>query len=78
MAKTPAATRADWEQALAGLVYPVARDAVIRAARGQGGIDREVLEILERLPDPDFEDEDTLLQAVRETYNAEGYSEPPI
>lgn len=64
----PRATREDYERALAGLHYPVSKPAVVRKARDHGGIDTEVAETLERLPDVTFDSFTDLIEAIRALY----------
>lgn len=64
----PRATLEDYERALAGLQYPVSKPAVIRKARDHGGIDTEVADTLERLPDVSFDSFTELLDAIRVLY----------
>lgn len=73
----PAATRNDYEIALDGLEFPASLPAIVRTAADRGGIDREVLEVLGRLPDRRYESLEDLLEAVRESYRETGY-EPPL
>jgi hypothetical protein len=65
----PRATLEDYERALAGLQYPVSKPAVIRNARDHGGIDTEVADTLERLPEVSFDSFTELLDAIRVLYN---------
>jgi hypothetical protein len=71
--RRPAAEPADWERALEGVDFPVAKDALIRKARDHGGIDREVIDILERLSQDEYETRDQLIAEARELYLEHGY-----
>lgn len=75
--KEPAAQRDDWTRAFDGIAYPISVIAVRRAVMDRGGIDHEVLDVLNRIvEDTDFDSEDRLLAAVREVYAADGLQSP--
>jgi hypothetical protein len=71
--KTPAAEPADYERALAGVDFPASKFAILERSRDRGGIDREAIEVLERLPKEEYETLDELTIAVRALYIADGY-----
>jgi hypothetical protein len=67
----------DFARALAGIDYPISRDAIVRSAADKGGINNEILQILERIPDQTYETEPDLMRAISEVYvTAEGFMEP--
>ncbi len=68
----PNATPGDIGRALDGLAYPVSADEVLRHARDQGGVDREVAQVLERIPARSYRDEHDLREAIRAVYLLEG------
>ena len=70
--KTPAAQPDDWERALRGVDFPAAKVAVIRNVREIGGIDHEVLTMLDRLPQNEYETLEDMLADVRALYVADG------
>jgi hypothetical protein len=71
-----AASAEEYERALEGIEFPVAREAVIRTAHDRGGLDTEVLRVLERLPDEDIETREQLLDAVWAVYASDGIKSP--
>jgi hypothetical protein len=71
--KTPAAQPDDWERALRGVDFPSSKVAIVRDVRENGGIDREVLTLLDGLPKDEYETLDELQAALRELYVAGGY-----
>jgi hypothetical protein len=72
--RVPHASGKDYERAFHGLEFPVAADEVRRHAADHGGLDREVLDVLERLPDESYDTLDDLLTGVRAVYSADGYA----
>jgi hypothetical protein len=74
--RQPAATKDDYERALEGIEFPAAREAIMRTAHDRGGLDTEVLNVLRRLPDQDFDTLDDLLTAVRAVYADDGMNSP--
>ena len=68
----PHATKRDFEIALAGLDFPTSKFAILNRARDNGGIDREVCEILGRLPDRSYRSLEELKKAARAIYVADG------
>lgn len=75
--REPAAQRDDWTHAIEGIEYPISVIALRRAVMNRGGIDHEVLDVVDRLPeDDDAESEEGLLAAVRAIYAADGLTSP--
>jgi hypothetical protein len=76
----PHASRRDWELALGRLYYPISLPAVQqKTGPGElGGIDREVLSVLSRLPRESFDSQEELVQAIREVYVADGFPEDSL
>ena len=72
--RQPAASKDDWERALLGLDFPIARDALIRHAETHGGVDHEVFEMMSRLRHDEYESEDDLVAEIRELYLDSGLS----
>lgn len=58
----------DYERAFQGLVYPTSLSAVMKQASDHGGLNREVLEMIGRLPDRQFESQEDLLAEIRRLY----------
>jgi hypothetical protein len=56
----------DYERALHGLTYPTSLSAVMKQASDHGGLNREVLEMIGRLPDRQYESEEDLLTELRQ------------
>jgi len=48
-------------------------DHMVERARDKGGLDHEVIAMLERLPKDEYETIETLTAAIREMYIADGY-----
>jgi hypothetical protein len=71
--KSPAAESADWERALEGVDFPAAKIAIMREVHDHGGLDREVLTILEGLPKDEYDTREELAADARAVYEAEGY-----
>ena len=74
MAKIPAAQPDDWERALRGVGFPSAKVAIIRDVHENGGIDREVLNLLDRLPKDSYDTLDEMLADVRALYVEDGFA----
>jgi hypothetical protein len=74
----PRATRDDYDRAFDGLAYPAPIAAVIRKARDHGGIDAEVLPMLEQIPDRTFHSYGELLGTIHDVYAAQGVDEELI
>lgn len=62
----------EFRKALYGLDFPASRAAIHRKAQDKGGLDTEVLFILERLPDREYESLDDVLTELPDVYAAEG------
>lgn len=71
--KLPAAQPDDWERALRGVDFPGAKVAIIREVHENGGIDREVLDILNRLPQDVYDTLEEMLADVRTLYIDDGF-----
>src|SRR5688572_22606617 len=55
----------EYLRALEGLDYPTSRSAIINRATDNGGLDTEVLRVLQRLPDRTYSSRDQILAHVR-------------
>jgi hypothetical protein len=67
----------DFNRALAGIDFPTSRDAIVRGASDKGGINNEILRVLENIPDQTYETEADLMRAIDEVYiETEGFMEP--
>lgn len=73
MRKVPAAQPDDWEHALRGVDFPAAKVAIIRDVHENGGIDREVLNMLDRLPKNSYDTLEEMLADVRALYIEDGF-----
>jgi Protein of unknown function (DUF2795) len=72
----PAAQKDDYERAFEGMAFPASLPYIIRTAHDRGGIDREVLDILHRLPEQDYDTLDDLIGAVRAVYASQHMKSP--
>ena len=59
---------AEFERALAGVGFPASRAGIVRAAADKGGLDNEVLFILEQLGQETFETRADLDHEIESTY----------
>jgi hypothetical protein len=64
----PHASRRDFELAFEGVEYPASYSEIIKRARDIGGIDREVHEMIGRLPDRQYESIEDLFAELRRAY----------
>jgi hypothetical protein len=71
--KIPAAQPDDWERALRGVDFPASKVAIVRDVHENGGIDREVLTMLDRLPRDEYESLEELQAEVRALYTDAGF-----
>lgn len=71
--KAPAAEPADWERALEGIEFPAAKVAILRHVEDTGGLDYEVIEVLSRLPRPEYTTLDELTGDARGLYVQDGF-----
>jgi hypothetical protein len=69
----PAAQRGEYDRALEGVEFPASKFEILERARDKGGLDQEVIAMLERLPQDDYETLEGLTAAVREMYIEDGY-----
>jgi len=74
----PHASKKDFEVAFTGLDFPTSKAAVVNRARDNGGLDREVKEIIVKLPDRTYASLEELQEAVRAAYLAEGVAEDAV
>jgi len=74
----PHASKKDYEVAFTGLDFPTSKAAVVNRARDNGGLDREVKEIVLKLPERTFATLEELQEAVRAAYLAEGVAEDAV
>jgi hypothetical protein len=65
----PHAERQDFQVAIGGLAYPVSKDGILNHARDHGGLDTEVIAILDQLADRDYASPEDLEQALRLIYS---------
>ena len=68
----PRAEPKDWEEVLELLEFPASLSEIMKRARDIGGIDREVHEIIGRLPRDRYDSLEEFLQDIREIYLADG------
>lgn len=66
------ASPAEYDRAFSGLDFPAPRDAIVRAASDKGGLDNEVLFVLEQLPQGSYETRHELDSAVNDVYARTG------
>jgi hypothetical protein len=59
---------AEFERALAGVDFPASREGIVRAAADKGGLDNEVLFILEQLPHDTFDTRADVDAAIEDAY----------
>jgi hypothetical protein len=71
--KLPSAEYGKYDRALEGVDFPASKFAILERARGKGGLDSEVIEMLQRLPKDEYESLNELAAAVREMYIEDGY-----
>jgi hypothetical protein len=69
----PAAQRGEYDRALEGVDFPASTFEILERARDKGGLDLEVIEMLQRLTQNEYETLEALTAAVREMYIADGY-----
>jgi Protein of unknown function (DUF2795) len=69
----PAAQSGEYDRALDGVEFPASKFEILERARDKGGLDHEVIAMLERLPDDEYETLEALTAAIREMYIADGY-----
>ena len=62
----------EYRRALHGLDYPASRDAIVRKAADHGGLDREVLYVLERIPERPYESFEDVQRAIDVVYETHG------
>ena len=68
----PHASKRDFELAFTGLEFPTSKSAVVNRARDNGGLDREVRDVLVKLEDRSYRSLEELQQAVRAVFLADG------
>jgi hypothetical protein len=66
------ASRAEFQHALHGCEFPVARDEIIRHAQDTGGLDAEVVYVLEHLPKPSYTSMQELEEDMQVVYDTVG------
>jgi hypothetical protein len=66
------ASTADFNRALAGIDFPASHDGILHAASDKGGIDNEVLFILEHIPERTYESRQEVDRAIEEAYALTG------
>jgi hypothetical protein len=71
--RLPSAEHGEYERALEGVEFPASKFEILERARDKGGLDQEVIAMLERLPQDDYETLEALTAALREMYIADGY-----
>ncbi|MDP9180147.1 MAG: DUF2795 domain-containing protein [Chloroflexota bacterium] len=69
----PAAQRGEYDRALEGVDFPASKFEILERARDKGGLDHEVMAMLERLPKDEYETLEALAEGIREMYIADGY-----
>ena len=68
------ATKVDYRNAFAGLVFPASKDQIVLRSRTQGGIDREVFAILASIPARSYRSMEELEDVIRNVYVVRGES----
>ncbi len=68
------ATKVDYRNAFAGLVFPASKDQIVLRSRTHGGIDREVFAILASIPARSYRSMEELEDVIREVYVVRGES----
>lgn len=71
--REPAAQRGEYDRALEGVAFPASKFEILERARDKGGLDREVIEMLQRPSLDEYETLDELTAAVRALYIEDGY-----
>jgi hypothetical protein len=66
------ASKVDYRNAFAGLMFPASKDQIVSRSRMQGGIDREVFAVLSAIPHRSYRSMEELEAAVRGVYVARG------
>lgn len=66
------ASKVDYRNAFAGLVFPASKDEIVRRSRMIGGIDREVFAILDAIPARSYRSMDDLEAVIRQIYVVRG------
>ena len=66
------ADQAEFERALSGVEFPASRDGIVRAAADKGGLDNEVLFILENIADRTYETISAVQAAIEDVYARTG------
>jgi hypothetical protein len=67
----------DYERAFHGLAFPTSLSAVMKQASDHGGLNREVIEVIGRLPDRQYVSLEDLLAEVQQAYASEATSPGP-
>jgi hypothetical protein len=62
----------EFDRALAGIDFPASRDGIVRGASDKGGLDNEVLYILEQLPDQTYDTRAEVDAAIEDAYARTG------
>lgn len=70
--RTHNADPGEFIRALSGIDFPTSRSALVRTAADKGGMDTEVLFVLEQLPDRSYETLADLEAEVRRVYESTG------
>jgi hypothetical protein len=70
--QTPNADLREYEQALEGIDFPASRIAIHRKAADTGGLDTEVLLMLDRIPDRTYTSVDDVLREVQRAFAEQG------
>ncbi len=68
------ATKVDYRNAFAGLVFPASKDQIVLRSQTHGGIDREVFAILASIPARSYRSMEELEDAIRDIYVVRGES----
>ena len=75
---TPHATKQDYRKAFTGFIFPISKDAVLSVGRDRGGLDGEVIRVLQRLPAHRYDSLEDLQEAVRAVYRFIGVPEEAL
>ena len=77
-APTPHASKQDYRKAFTGLQFPTSKDRIVGRSRDTGGLDGEVIRILQQLPPGRYGSLEELEEMVRAVYSFNGVPEDAV
>ena len=77
-APTPHASKQDYRKAFTGLQFPTSKDRIVGRGRDTGGLDGEVIRILQQLPPGRYGSLEELEEMVRAVYSFNGVAEDAL